>query len=47
MYLFYTLEQIKSFVIFSGFDLNSLSGFESCVLVLLVNIFYLLFLSFI
>lgn len=46
MYIFYTLEDIKNFIIFNQFDLTNLSSFENCVLVLLVNIFYLLFLYF-
>ena len=46
MYLFYTLEQIKTFSIFSSIDFNTFSPFENVMVVLGVNIFYLLFLGF-
>lgn len=46
MYIFYTLDQIENFSIFSSFDFNSFTAFESIMIVLGVNIFYLLFLGF-
>lgn len=47
MYLFYNLEQIKSFSVFSGFDFSGFSPFQDICLLLGANIFYLLFLSFV
>lgn len=46
MYLFYNLEQIKTFSIFSNIDFSTFTEFENIMLLLGVNIFYLLFLSF-
>ena len=46
MYIFYTLEQIENFSIFSSFDFSSLTDFESMMILLSVNVFYLLFLGF-
>lgn len=46
MYIFYNLEQIQTFSIFSSFDFATFSPFESIMIVLGVNIFYLLFIAF-
>lgn len=46
MYIFYDLEQIESFKIFSSFDFSTFSPFENIMVILGVNIFYLLFIGF-
>ena len=46
MYIFYNLEQISHFSIFSSYDFNSFTAFESIMILLGVNIFYLMFLAF-
>lgn len=46
MYIFYDLEQIETFKIFSAFDFSTFSPFENIMVILGVNIFYLLFIGF-
>lgn len=46
MYIFYNLEQIESFKIFSSIDFSTFTPFENVMVVLGVNIFYLLFIAF-
>lgn len=46
MYIFYDLEQIATFKIFSNIDFSTFSPFENIMVVLGVNIFYLLFIAF-
>lgn len=47
MYLFYDLETIKQFSIFSQFDFSTFTDFQNLVLLLGVNLFYISFLSFV
>ncbi len=47
MYVFYSLEEIKSMALFNWIDFSTFTQFESVILVLLVNIFYILLLSFV
>lgn len=46
MYIFYSLDQIESFKIFSSIDFSTFSPFENVMVLLGVNIFYLLFIGF-
>ena len=46
MYVFYNLEQIENFKIFSSIDFSTFSPFENVMVLLGVNIFYLLFIAF-
>lgn len=47
MYIFWTYEQIQKFSIFSNIDFTMFSQFEIIVTTILVNLFYLGFLSFV
>lgn len=46
MYIFYNLDQISNFVIFSNYDFSLFSPFECIVILILVNLFHLMFLWF-
>ena len=47
MYLFFTLEQIQHFEIFSRFNFSLFSDFQLLAILIAVNAFYLMFLSFV
>lgn len=47
MYIFWTFEQIQKFAIFSSIDFTIFSQFEILATTILVNLFYLGFLSFV
>ncbi len=47
MYLFFTLEQISNFPIFSSFNILLMNDFQRFCVLISVNVFYLLFLAFI
>ena len=46
MYIFYNLEQISNFSIFSNYDFSLFTPFESIAILIGVNLFYLIFLWF-
>ncbi len=47
MYLFFTLEQIAAMKCFESFNILLMSDFERIMILVVVNILYILFLSFI
>lgn len=46
MYIFYNLDQISNFSIFSNYDFSLFTPFESIMVLIGVNLFYLMFLFF-
>lgn len=46
MYIFYDLEAIQNFAIFSNYNFNAFSDFEKISILISVNTFYLLLIFF-